>query len=369
MDLVGGKIAKSRKRTSEILAKSNNDVEDAICYLKSESMDLRQVLDHYSNIGRKREFWEAFLFSKHEIRLFDNFHQLVVDYATTLLEDRDLVLKLCAYNVLVYFHLSDQLKRDEGVLEAVLAASPQKMLLVAKDIQRMYPALVASALKQLPLSIPGCRDYAQRCVDESLWAHRNIALAWALAGGHFLDSFPEEFNDDEELLVAFLHHQGEVLLNPTPRLLGDKQFMLKAIKAHLAYLQRASDELIVDRDVLLAAMTNPRIAFLTIPQQYDGVQIHLLECETHSFWIDNSKIVRDKLKSHEIFVKLMLGGMMASTGGSTPLTLLNQGKETSLAFTKPIADYLGVPTGEELRMLREARKNLALMGIHWDNSC
>jgi hypothetical protein len=65
----------------------------------------------------------------------------------------------------------------------------------------------------------------------------------------------------------------------------------------------------------------------------------------------------------------MLGGMMASKGESSPLTLLNQGKETSLAFTKPIAEYLGVPMEEELQMLRKARKNLALLGVRWGSSC
>ena len=38
---------------------------------------------------------------------------------------------------------------------------------------------------------------------------------------------------------------------------------------------------------------------------------------------------------------------MASKGESSPLTLLNQGKETSLAFTKPIADGRGASNASQ----------------------
>jgi hypothetical protein len=208
-------------------------------------------------------------------------------------------------------------------------------------------------------------------IPASWWEHRNVALAWASAVGHFLPSFPEQFNDDEELLVAFLQNDGGIQLDPSRRLLSDKQFMLKAVKARPSFLEKVvSNELAGDWDLLLAAMGSPGIAFLDWDQLYDGGWVQDTEGYVNDFWIGAAKTGQDKLRSHDIFVKLMLGGMMASTDGSTtPLTLLNQGKETSLAFTKPIAEYLGVPMGEELRMLREARKNLAFTGIHWENSC
>lgn len=91
--------------------------------------------------------------------------------------------------------------------------------------------------------------------------------------------------------------------------------------------------------------------------------------DEEDFWVDAFRTVQEKLQSHDVFVKVMLGGIMTSKGGSTPLSLLNQGTETSSAFIKPIAEYLGVPMGEELRMLRKARKSLAFMGIHFETTC
>jgi hypothetical protein len=383
-DAVESKLAELRKRQTEIAfeikqvetmeakrQRCRNDVEEAICLLKSGFMDLERVLNHFPDIGLKREFWEAFLRSKQEIPLFKDFQKLVSKFAKPLLEDRDLVLKLCAYNANVYFHLSSALRQDEGILEVALTKIPRNVLFINADVQGMYPGLVALAIERLPLSIPCHRELVQGCIRESLWAHRNVALAWASAGGHFLDDyFPEEFNDDEELLVAFLQNECGFQVKPTPRLLGDKQFMLRAVKAHPAFLGKVAKELAGDWDLLMAAMANPRITFISWNQLAKGGWVGHIEGSVFDFWIGASKTVRDKLRSHDIFVKLMLGSMMASTGGSTtPLTLLNQGKETSLAFTKPIAEYLGVPMGEELRMLREACKNLALMGIDWENSC
>jgi hypothetical protein len=388
MDLVQGKLAELRKRHAELGKRQNeiafelkqletieakrqrcsNDVEEAICLLKSKFMDLRQVLERFAGIGLNREFWEAFLCSKNEIPLFKDFERLVPRYAGPLLEDRDLMLKLCAYNPYVYFQLSDHLKQDEDILKVVLTRSPSHAPAIGEDLQQMYPALVASAIERLDFSTPDCREYALERIDASLWAHRDVALAWATAGGHFLDDwFPEEFNDDEELLVAFLQNDGGIKLKPTPRLLGDKRFMLRAVKAHPTFLSKVSKELAGDWDLLFAAMANKRIALLSwddLTAENGWGQEDMVDV-----FVDASETVRDKLQSHDIFVKLMLGCMMATPGESTPLTLLNQGKETSLAFTKPIAEYLGVPMGEELRMLREARKNLALMGIHWESSC
>jgi hypothetical protein len=70
------------------------------------------------------------------------------------------------------------------------------------------------------------------------------------------------FNDDQELLVTFLQHDGGIRLKPMPRLLADKQFMLRSVKAHPTCLAKVSKELTGDWGLLLAAMGNPLIAVL-----------------------------------------------------------------------------------------------------------
>lgn len=341
--------------------------------LQSEVMDLRQVLDHFIGISIKNEFWEAFLRSKNEIPRFKHFPEIVHKYAEpSLLEDFDMVLKLCAYDADIYSRLSRRLRQIKEIVETVLTSKPLSLLnVVEKEVQNMYPLLVASALKRLSLLTSENHHYALTHIDASLWRNRDVVIAWGLAGGRFLaNRFPNEFSDDEDLLLAFLKHHRDSYNNFfSSRLCSDKQFMLQAVKDHPTNLEWATAPLIGDWDLLLTAMADPWIATLPFAEQMIRGWMRQDQVDALDFYVDSSKLIREKLQSHDVFVKLMLGSIMASKGGSTPLSLLNQGAETSLAFTKPIAEYLGVPMGEELRMLRQARKNLALIGIHWESTC
>ena len=54
--------------------------------------------------------------------------------------------------------------------------------------------------------------------------------------------------------------------------------------------------------------------------------------------------------------------MPSLIGQTCPLTLLNQGSETSLVLKKKLAAYLGVPTGRQLGVLRRAAENIRECG-------
>jgi len=139
--------------------------------------------------------------------------------------------------------------------------------------------------------------------------------------------------------------------------------MVQAVKSNPAYLGHASDELIGDSDLLLAA-TCERIALLdaaSLDRWFDNQGI----IYPPDLWLETFEHVREKLRVHETFVKLILCAMQSSEERSaTPFALLSQGEDTSLVHAKLIAEYVGVPTGEELRMLRNARANLAMIGLN-----
>ena len=64
--------------------------------------------------------------------------------------------------------------------------------------------------------------------------------------------------------------------------------------------------------------------------------------------------VQDKLKTHDAFVKGLLCGMSPYSGPECQLSLLQQGQETSMALKKLIGEYLGIPSGKEVELLRRA---------------
>lgn len=55
-----------------------------------------------------------------------------------------------------------------------------------------------------------------------------------------------------------------------------------------------------------------------------------------------------------LYVDVLLPGMSRfADSSSSPLALLDQGAETSVVYRKLLAELLGVPTGNELRQLRQ----------------
>jgi hypothetical protein len=69
--------------------------------------------------------------------------------------------------------------------------------------------------------------------------------------------------------------------------------------------------------------------------------------------------VDKKLAEHNGFVKgLLLCGMSAHAGPECLLSALAMDEETSFAMKKLFSEYLGVPIGKDLRLLRRVSENL-----------
>jgi serine/threonine protein kinase len=89
------------------------------------------------------------------------------------------------------------------------------------------------------------------------------------------------------------------------------------------------------------------------PEQVNGDLVYL-----QSFL----NTAQEKLNLRDVFIKSLLFGMSEfSCGLECKLLLLNQGKETSLAPKQLIGEYLGVPLGKEVRLLRRATHELSLL--------
>lgn len=87
----------------------------------------------------------------------------------------------------------------------------------------------------------------------------------------------------------------------------------------------------------------------------------------HRSFVQVAESIRQQLGMHDEFVKLVLGSIHFSKSKPSNLDALDHGgEETVQARMKLIAEYIGVPIGEELGKLRRARMNLASgEGIRW----
>jgi hypothetical protein len=79
-----------------------------------------------------------------------------------------------------------------------------------------------------------------------------------------------------------------------------------------------------------------------------------------------ARLVRERLCDYLQFRILLFGMSSASlkgkTDGPSPITLLDQGSDTSIAYKSRIAEFVGVPTGAELQKLVKASAALARWG-------
>ena len=72
--------------------------------------------------------------------------------------------------------------------------------------------------------------------------------------------------------------------------------------------------------------------------------------------------IRHRLLLRETFIKLVLGSVHFAEAHPSALAPLQQDKPTSLALSKLIAEFAGVPVGKEFGQLLRARTALADYG-------
>jgi hypothetical protein len=118
--------------------------------------------------------------------------------------------------------------------------------------------------------------------------------------------------------------------------------MRKVLECNPFLFSCASDTLQLDFDLaLLAFGSSDEVYIKYLKQPVTEHKLRFLK----SFRV----IVHEKLSAHHLFYDLFLMGIVQP---QCFLSMLGQGPETSLSFKKTISEYLDVPVGQELRLLR-----------------
>jgi len=345
--------------------------------LKKKEYTLEELVQMKPDLKVDQEFWRAVVASKDWLPL-DTFPVRLEEISA---QDAELASKLCAHQPILYSILPVDHPLKQQLLEVYLVACPFALCCVPRipaGLLRQHPHLVAGALKRLPLSVQCVREDVFRGFPRELWQQREIVLAWAQGGGNFHEAIPDAFRDDWPLMKLFCRRENicsdpvGLLPRLSDHLLSDKQIMMEAVVDCPRLVQEAGANLVGDTDLVIAALSGPAgLSFCFCPR--------VIGNPWYGWWTGDGMAqvvatVREKLQSHDIFLKLILGGdcdaIRSSLENGTPLSLYKMlsgvNEETSLVFKKLLAGYIGVPTTKkELEMLRGARRTLALCGIHW----
>ena len=324
-------------------------------------------------------------------------HNKALRHCPLLKEERQVVLTLCQrgdveiLGDLLDLPSSRDFTDDREIMIAAVSRDPSLLTLASIRLRSMpelilvsiTPASAYSTIKTLPHSV--MRElpeiptravevclaqhlrYLPAHIPDEVWAnHRPLCCVWLQRGGRVLEAFepqlvvqPPYTPDDIELPLTVARYNWRETHKVGGALLGDKAFILQALELDGRILRFAAAELRQELEIQVVAVANynkniPEGTVQSI-EQYLGGYIDIAGLAQH---------IEERLQLHHTFCQYFLRGIAIPRPHRPPqlrsqLPMLDRGVETSEAFKKLIAEYLGVPLGQNLSLLRRASTNLA----------
>ncbi len=326
-------------------------------------------------------------------------HAKALHHCPLLKSERQIVLSLCLRGdvdlLLEILELpSSEIFLDDLEIMEVAVARDYQLICMASPRLRVLPQLIMVAitptsawdiLKVIPSTIlrqhPDIPTKAvqvswkrnltflQAHIPDDIWAsHKPLCLAWLQRNGHVLEAFepmvalqPPYSQNDLDLPLAVAKYNWLEFFKVGDALLRDREFILKALAVEGRILRFASPALRQEFDIQVMAvanhnnnLVNPSLACSITYTLGGAIDITSL---LHQ--------IQERLQIHQTFCQDFLRGIAITKPHQPPilrsqLPMLDRGVETSEAFKRLIAEYLGVPFGQQLSLLRKAHSNLKL---------
>ena len=326
------------------------------------------VFERFPFLSQDRNFWLKIIASDCQYFLPDVIRKCAPQQ---IRHDRELMLYACKRNPTRVFELLPLLlQQDREVVEVVVERMEEAGSLLSFwdmeipfDVQRLFPDLVAKAIA---LSAKNGNDlHDNERVAPELWSNLEVCKAWFSCDESFVPSrLPESMKDNQELglvIAKGFNDSNDVFRGATSDALrSNKSFMMKAVQSKSARFLAAHGSLRHDFELAVTA-------FGCADYGESNASEYLEDDRDFSFFRRFLKEVEEKVNAHEGLVAGLLCGMTDSAGSDCLLPMLANDAETSLALKQTIAAFLGVSVGTELRILRQALKNMdAAMREHYD---
>ena len=276
--------------------------------------------------------------------------------AQQFLDDKPLMLAAVKRDCRLFKYARARLREDP---EVILASIQQESALdtlrdISPEVRRRFPEI---SVKAIQVTCVRRLRYLESLIPEGLWQNRDVVLAWIRKGGNVLEAFERLLVSDQEMALEVAKHSWTNFKKVGLGLRGDREFMAQAVQRDGRVLRFASRHIQSDYQVVVRAVANHHRAL-------SGVVVSEANFKA---W------VKDALDLHMTFVKDFLRGIAINKPHVPPahrsqLSMLDRGVETSQAFKQLIADFLGVPVKEDLRVMRQAWTNMTYPPCNSDAS-
>jgi hypothetical protein len=291
----------------------------------------------------------------------------------------------------------------ELILVSITPASAWNTLkTVPWAIQRQHPEI---PIKAIQLCLLRNLRYLPSHIPEDLWASpsagaREVCVAWMQRGGRVLEAFERLLKTDADLALLVAQHNWSEFHKVGDAWLSDRDFISKALQKDGRVLRFAAPALRQDFELLVMAVahhhtgtnhgtttdtTNPHPnahPHPAHPHHHQHPHYHQQQQQQqHRTLLPMASVqstlhgictiselqtqIQQQLELHNSFVFGFLRGIAIVTPHIPPahrsaLHMLDRGVETSQALKRLIAEYLGVPVGGQLQLLRQAQRHLVM---------
>ena len=301
-----------------------------------------RALEHQPRLTRYRDVALALARRGETGKFWDH----LIDGTPSYRGDREIMLTAVQRYPKIFARLTQTLQRDVDVVLAAIQHDTSLKVLntVGGGFQQAHPHVTVKAIKSANLS---SLRLMQGAIPNSLWANYDVAVAW-MQRLHRVPVGSNSLLTNQDFCLAVAQYAKREFPLVAENLRSEYTFMRRAVEINGFVLRYASTALRRDLELVVRAVASDRSALCPqIPYSLAHVQKH----------------VKGKLDLHRTFLTDFLRGIAVSTPRLPPsmrsqLPLLDRGVETSQAFKQLIAEFLGVPVGAELALLRRAMNKL-----------
>lgn len=298
-----------------------------------------------------------------------------------ILRDEETMLLACRTNHRAFELVDTQLLQSENFVATVLEdCSIGNLHSFPKSAQSLHPELVVKMLRDMANDGQDLDETDVVAMDAELWTNLDVVTAYFQAGGYVHEGFPESVKANEEfgLIVAKYCHEDPdfddegdepTLLERATSLAlrSSKAFMMQAVEARgLHLLSAATVALKRDFDLVVLALGGPSVCSAgarTVVYALLEVGDDDLAFEKFVFLLELRKTLREKIQAYEGITQGLNRGMSDHAGTNCPLRMLVSDGVTTVGLKKQIAYFLGMPTGQEIKLFRRAERNLQWLSI------
>ena len=309
----------------------------------------RAVLGHHPHLVRDRRVAEAIASRCTKPYVMAVLLNNDVDYSN----DKQVMLNALRSNQSLYIYVSDSLKRDADIVVAALdGATAVQVLASLGSAYLIQNPQVATRVVEVAPKPDLMRSVAPHIPDE-VWVDRDHVIAWIRRGTIPSSRLQSFLTSDEGVALEVAEHMPYAFSTVGSSLRADVNFMRKAIDRNGLVIRFCNLTLKRNLDLCVRAIANNHES---IPWSLSRGRSYLSRTQLQDH-------VQEKLDLHRAFMTEFLRGIAIATPHLPPsrrshLSLLDRGTETSEAFKRSIAEFLGVPLGNDLRRLRKCQENL-----------